>query len=182
MKTEDSEPSADMSSGRRVDMMVFSEELEPFFELGFVSSSSRSSCNEGLPVGCVARTRMNDVSIVAIVSDMILSTANWNEEGTVRLLKENSGTLVSRLLMAIFSFFLLCSRVLVDVCSGTRPDRMMRRTRRVWEANRSVKRNVICPSSSSSVDRNKLSIDTSFSPSSASFESAVSSSVTTGAD
>ena len=55
MKTAASEPSAERSSGRRADMIVFSEEFEPFLELGFVSSSSRSNWREGLPVGCVAR-------------------------------------------------------------------------------------------------------------------------------
>ena len=122
------------------------------------------------------------MSIVAIVSEIIFSTANWKEEGTERLFSENSEGVLSRLLIEIFSFFLLCNKLRVEDCSNARPERIMRRTRRVCDAKRSVKRKVICPSNSSRVDRNKLSIDTSFSESSASFESAVRSSVTTGAD
>ena len=89
-KTADSELSDERSSGSRADKIVFWEDLLPFLECGLVSSSSRSNCRDGLPVGWVAKTRMKDVSMVAIVSDMIFSTANWNEEGTDRLLRESS--------------------------------------------------------------------------------------------
>ena len=51
MKVEDSEVSMEMSSGSRAEMIVLSEELEPFLLKGSVSSSSRRSWRLGLPVG-----------------------------------------------------------------------------------------------------------------------------------
>ena len=130
---------------------------------------------------------MKDVSIVAIVSEIIFLTANWKEEGVERLLRESSVGEVSRPVMEIFSFRLLCRRERVDVSFNGWPERITRSTRRVWDANRSVRRKVIFPSSSSKVCKKRPSIERSLSEPSSSLvsfflESAMSSSVTTGAD
>lgn len=85
----------------------------------------------GFPVGWVARIRMKDVSIVAIVSEIILSTANWKDEGTERLLRESSVGDESWPVTVIFSFRLLCRRDLVELFSRGLPDSITRRTRSV---------------------------------------------------